>query len=362
MVTKQLEEWASRNQCRFVHNENSEFNIIEKRTNEGYAFSISAESDTTAMSVAQGLVGVLGSAAMSSLAKKYVIGLAIDVNTWKKEMLKNLKNELKGLASPSFVKGHLFLMMKKNSHTDDTYSNMMTVIDKVSKLLYQQGVKMPDSCIYCKQDCCDDFDTTKKTGTFLQPAHSRCVQKNVREALEKLEERKRKEGYFPALLVLLIGLVIGCIPAVFVLLGGYYGGIVNFIMYIFIPIIGVSFYRKANGTAKGGIFPILLILTVVVISALVIFGDFLWLNEEYGGLGWGLYWAGITYDFEYITFIAVEAIISWLTGLAGVVIAFNSLRNKSKNNNARLEALRRQSTRQTVTETSGTLFRYGSQY
>ena len=78
MVTKQLEEWANRNNYRFVHNENSEFNIIEKRTDEGYAFSLNAESDTTTMSVAQGLVGVLGSFAAASLAKKYVIKSTVE--------------------------------------------------------------------------------------------------------------------------------------------------------------------------------------------------------------------------------------------------------------------------------------------
>lgn len=362
MVTKQLEEWANRNNYRFVHNENSEFNIIEKRTDEGYAFSLNAESDTTTMSVAQGLVGVLGSFAAASLAKKYVIKLAIDENTWKKEILKDLKNEIKGIATPAYMKGQLSLTMKKNSHKEETFNNMVSVIDKVSKFLYHQGVKMPDTCIYCKQSHCDDFDTTKKTGTFLRPAHSRCVQNNVREALEKLEERKRKEGYFPALLVLLIGLVIGCIPAGLALLAGFYGGIINFIMYIFIPMIAVYFYRKANGTSKGGIFPILLILTGIAILVLVLLGDFLWLNEEYGGISLGLYWAGITYSIEYIAFIAVEVIISWLTGLAGVIIAFNSLKNKSKSDNARLEALRRQATYQAVPETPEDLFRYGSQY
>lgn len=367
MVTKQLEAWASRNGCRFVHNENSECNIIEKRTNEGYAFSLSAESDTTTMSVAQGFAGVLGSVVAASLAKKYVIKLAFDENTWKKEMLKGLKNELKGLASPTYLKGQLSLMMKKNSHKEDTYNNMISVIDKASKFLYHQGVKMPDSCVYCKQSHCDDFDITKKTGTFLWPAHSRCVQKNVREALEKMEERKRKEGYFPALLALLIGLLIGCIPAGIALLVGFNGGIINFIMYIFIPIIAVHFYRKANGTAKGGIFPIILILTGIIILALALLTDFLWLNKQLGGLSLGFYlaglnWLGITYDMAYITFIGVKVIISWLTGLIGVVIAFNSLRRKSKSDDARLETLRRQATRQTVPETSETLFQYESQY
>lgn len=340
MVTKQLAEWARKNGYRYIHNENEDYNVIEKRTEEGYAFSLCSEEDTTSSSAAAGVAGALGAIAMSQVARKYVVRLSVDDKTWNKEMWKSLKQELKGIATPAYVKGQLSFSMKKNSHKEETYNNMNAAVITTSRFLSGHGVKMPDTCVHCGQGYCDDFDTTKKTGSCLGPAHASCVRQKQREALEKLEKSKKNERYFPALLLLIPGIIVGCIPAVIALIGGFYGSIINLIMFFLIPIIALPFYRKANGTAKWGVIPVILILTMLTTTILVVVGDILWVGEQYGRISLDLYIIGLRRDLEYMITLILEVMVSWIPGIIGVIIAYVSLKRKNKSRDARLEALR----------------------
>jgi len=342
MVTKQLADWANRNGYRYINNEEDTFNIIEKRTPEGYTFSLGSEYDQNTGGIVTYLGGVVGSLLFAPFSQKYVVKLAVDDSTWNKGVLKVLSKELKGLANPVYMKGQLSMTMKRNSHNDDTYANMCEAAAITSRCLSANGVKIPSVCVHCQRGECDDFDTGKKTGAYLYPAHSGCARQRIKESLNKMEENKKKERYFPALLVLILGIVVGCIPAAIALVAEFYGSIINLIMYLLIPIIAVPFYRKAHGKAGWGVIPVALILTGIVITALAVAGDYLWVLNEYGGLELNGYFYLIMLDVTYLSGLIVAIVISWIPGLIGVIIAYISLRQKNKKQDASLNRLREQ--------------------
>jgi len=339
MVTKQLTDWAVRSRHSYIYNENESFDIIKLETAEGYAFSMENEYNQAASGAVAYLGGMIGTLLFSGVMRTYVLKLSVDHNTWSKESLKGLKAELKGIAVPAYVNGLLTLSMKKNSHNDKTYETMREAANITSRYLQGQGVRMPQECVYCQMGSCDDFDTTPRTGSILKPAHARCVSQKRREMLATQEKRKEKEGYFPGLLMLIPGLLVGSIPVGIAMYLGFYFGYVNLFLYFLIPLIALPFYHRANGKAAFGVLPFIIILTGIVIAALVILGEGIWFVVSYDNRTWEDFISRRLMDAGYISGLLPKMIVYWIGGLLGVVIAYISLLRNGKKRNIRYEAM-----------------------
>ncbi|MDL2234376.1 hypothetical protein LJC63_12485 [Ruminococcaceae bacterium OttesenSCG-928-L11] len=339
MVTQQLSDWARQNNCRYIHSENELCDVVEKRTEEGYAFGFSCEEDASKSSVAAYFGGVLGAIAASAATKRYIIKLGVDHNTWQKDCIKEIKQELKGIAIPGYTRGVFTLSMKKNSHTAETYDAMSAAAEAASAVLARYDVRMPTACVHCKQDNCDDFDTSKKSGSVLQPAHQSCVRSAMEESLTKLEARKEKEGYVLGFLAAVLGIFLGSLLSVLLYFIDVYSSILNYIFYLFIPMCAFSLYAKANGKAKWVSIPLILILTGVAVTALTLAGNYLWVNDGFTDSSVYYYLALLLTDAGLMLGVAVDWGIGLVAGLIGIIIGYRSLIKKSRKKDAMITAL-----------------------
>ncbi|MDL2301526.1 hypothetical protein LJC58_04130 [Lachnospiraceae bacterium OttesenSCG-928-D06] len=344
MVTKNQKNWATRNGYTYIYGERPETDVIMYKTNEGYSFSMCEETNQGAAYGAAYAGGLIGTLLLSSALQQYVVKLAIDHDTWSKEIgkavNKELKKELKGIAVPSYIKGTFTVTMKKGAHTDKTYEAMCEAANITSKFLYRNGVRMPSECIHCKTEHCDTVDLTKKTGTILYTAHSRCVNEKNKEKLQIMDAREENGGYIKGLLALIPGIIVASIPALVVFYLGFYFWPVQLLMFLLVPIIALSFYKGAKGKGNIFIFLVIVILSLAAIAALVVVGEGIWFLTSYSNRTLDDFINRCLLNETFMNRLTIQIAVYCAAGFIGCIIAYINLKSSNKKQIQREEEMR----------------------
>ena len=338
MITQTLADWAQAKGYREVHCDDYDFDVVEIWTGQ-YAFSLSYEQSQQSAVVLSVLFGLLGG---FYAVRRYHVKIALDHKTWQKEVLTRLRQTCRGKATSTYSRGYLSICLKKTKDAATDFALMEDIATSASQFLSEAGVQMQDECLYCKQAGCDCVALQASANPYLQPAHATCVEAAEWETLSKLRTKAQTENYFPALLLALIGSVVGALPTGILFLAEYFGAFLNMLAYMLVPLGGYAAYRKGNGKLKPLVIPFILLYALPIILALVVAGDFLYVRFEYLDVSWEDYLWVLLYDAEYLAVLLVELLLSWLFGIGGVVAGYFWQRKNKRKDLARMQMLAQQ--------------------
>ena len=339
MITEALANWSQSKGYRTVHCDDHDFDAVEKQVGD-YRFSVSYETSQQSEALMGALFGLLGSLIAS---KSYHVKMAVDDGTWGKEVLKDLRNELSEWAVPAYTKGCLSIRLKKSKDADETLALFDDIAETAARYLFQAGVRMPEECHICEKAACDSAALQVSANTVLHPAHAACIEGSEWLSLTKLRIQAQKEGYALAIVAALGGAILGAIPTGLLFFVDIYGSFINLLGYLLIPIVAFFCYRSANGKAGPIAIPFVLLYTTVIITVLVVIGDYLFFVYDFFGAEieatMGEY-LGFVLDYpEYLSTVVFETLLSWVFGIGGTAIGYVQLRKQRKKEKSRLEAL-----------------------
>ena len=211
---------------------------------------------------------------------KGITGLMLDMKTDQAIQLsanKQLREAVKPLGSLTNTGDPSSLRFIPNVKSPDPFQTCFQALNVILPMANAGGLLPPQTCPFCHEA---GMDAEAVVGGFNVPVHRHCVEQNAYNSFNEIQKNETTgSNRFLGILGALLGALVGCLPALLLLmvaqrLSGF--------LFALIPIASRYGYKLLRGKMDGWVIPIVIVMTLLSVFFMEQVQFFFAVHEYYG--------------------------------------------------------------------------------